>query len=117
MSGALRAALRSGGGPAHRAALAVLARQQAEAELRYRSRPLPPPGQGLNQPALLTFRRMRLAARGGGGGLPANGSSAHHQLLDAFRGRLQEASQKLGGVFVHYDSEQGVWMLKLDAWP
>ena len=64
----------------------------------------PPPGEGLNQPALLTFRRMALR------------QPADRRTVEAFRGRLLEAAARMGGVFVHYDPEQGVWLLKLDAW-
>ena len=69
-------------------------------------RVMPPPGQGLNQPALLTFRRMALRARSG----------SDWRAVEAFRGRLLEASARLGGVFVHYDPDEGVWMLKVDRW-
>lgn len=64
----------------------------------------PPPGEGLNQPALLTFRRMTLR------------QPADRRTVDAFRGRLLEAAARMGGVFVHYDPDEGVWMLKLDTW-
>lgn len=65
---------------------------------------LPPPGQGLNQPALLTFRRMALR------------QPADWRTVEAFRGRLIEASARLHGVFVHFDPEAGVWLMKLDSW-
>lgn len=38
------------------------------------------------------------------------------KLVAAFKKRLQEASERMGGVFVHYDPQEAVWMLKLDAW-
>lgn len=64
----------------------------------------PPRGEGLNQPALLTFRRMALR------------QPADRRTVDAFRGRLLEAAARMGGVFVHYDPDEGVWILKLDTW-
>lgn len=64
----------------------------------------PPPGEGLNQPALLTFRRMALR------------QPADRRTVDAFRGRLLEAAARMGGVFVHYDPDEGVWILKSDTW-
>ena len=33
-----------------------------------------------------------------------------------FRGRLLAAAARLGGVFVHYDPQEGVWLMKLDTW-
>lgn len=68
------------------------------------ARKLPPAGHGLNQPALLTFRRMAVK------------KPDDQKLVSAFRKRLQEASERMGGVFVHYDPKEAVWMLKLDAW-
>ncbi|KAL4457257.1 hypothetical protein ABPG75_012122 [Micractinium tetrahymenae] len=68
------------------------------------ARKLPPPGRGLNQPALLTFRRMAVK------------KPDDQKLVAAFKKRLQEASERMGGVFVHYDSKEAVWMMKLDAW-
>lgn len=68
------------------------------------TRALLPPGRGLNQPALLTFRRMVVK------------KPDDQKLVAAFRKRLQEASERMGGVFVHYDPREAVWMLKLDAW-
>lgn len=79
--------------------------QRTTAVLMSRRRTLPPPGQGLNQPALLTFRRMAVRQR------------HDRRTVDAFRGTLLETSARLGGVFVHYDADEGVWMLKLDRWP
>lgn len=67
-------------------------------------RMLPPPGQGLNQPALLTFRRMAVRR-------PDDKSS-----VEAFKSKLMEASTRMHGIFVHYDPLQGVWLLKLDSW-
>ncbi|PRW57893.1 type I polyketide synthase [Chlorella sorokiniana] len=64
----------------------------------------PPVGEGLNQPALLTFRRMALR------------QPADRRAVDAFRGRLFEAAARMGGLFVHYDPVDGVWLLKLDTW-
>ena len=64
-------------------------------------RALPPPGRGLNQPALLTFRRMAVRRSDGEATL---------------RARLVQASTRMGGVFVHYDAREGVWMLKVDRW-
>lgn len=65
---------------------------------------LPPPGQGLNKAALVTFRRM---------GVKAGADAA---AADALRAKLAEASARMGGVFVHYDPADGVWLVKLDAW-
>jgi hypothetical protein len=78
--------------------------QRTTAVLMSSRRALPPPGQGLNQPALLTFRRMAVRQR------------HDRRTVDAFRGTLLETSARLGGVFVHYDADEGVWMLKLDRW-
>ena len=65
---------------------------------------LPPPGKGLNKAALVTFRRMGAKA----GADPA--------AVDGLRAKLAEASARMGGVFVHYDPTDGVWLVKLDAW-
>lgn len=65
---------------------------------------LPPAGQGLNKAALVTFRRMAVK----------DGSDV--AAAEAFRAKLQEASARMGGVFVHYDPADGVWLVKLDAW-
>ena len=65
---------------------------------------LPQPGQGLNQPALLTFRRMMVR------------QPNDRRTVEAFRGKLLEASARMGGVFVHYDPDEGVWLMKLDSW-
>ena len=65
---------------------------------------LPPAGEGLNQPGLLTFRRMAVR------------NPNDRRGVEAFRGKLLEASARMNGVFVHYDPEQGVWLMKLDAW-
>ena len=65
---------------------------------------LPPAGEGLNQPGLLTFRRMAVR------------NPNDRRGVEAFRGRLLEASARMNGMFVHYDPEQGVWLMKLDAW-
>ena len=62
----------------------------------------PPHGSGLNQPAMLTFRRMTVRRPN------------DRREVEAFRGRLMEASLRLGGTFVHYDPEDGVWMVKVD---
>ena len=64
----------------------------------------PPPGSGLNQPALLTFRRMTVR------------SANDRRTVDAFRGKLMQASAHMNGVFVHYDPDEGVWLMKMDAW-
>ena len=64
----------------------------------------PPPGSGLNQPALLTFRRMTVR------------SVNDRRTVDAFRGKLMQASARMNGVFVHYDPDEGVWLMKMDAW-
>jgi acyl carrier protein len=63
----------------------------------------PPPGEGLNQPALLTLKKMH--ARGGRGG---RGEAA-------FRGRLLQACARAGATFVHWDPEEGVWMMKVEV--
>lgn len=68
------------------------------------ARCLPPPGHGLNQPALVTFRRMAVR------------QPSDKRIVDAFRKKLEEAATRMQGVFVHYDQDKGIWLLKLDAW-
>lgn len=34
--------------------------------------------------------------------------------VDAFRGKLLDAAARMGGVHVHYDPDEGVWILKVD---
>lgn len=63
----------------------------------------PPPGCGLNQPAIVTLRRMTMR------------DSSNRRAVDALRGRLAAAAARMGAVQVHYDAGEGVWMLKLDA--
>ena len=82
----------------------ALARQRQAHLLLSRARAMPPPGTGLNQPALLTFRRMAVRQKD------------DRRTVDAFRGKLAEASARLNGLFVHYDPDDGVWLLKLDSW-
>ena len=65
---------------------------------------LPPAGQGLNQAGLLTFRRMAVR------------NPYDRRGVEAFRGKLLQAATRMNGVFVHYDPDQGVWVMKLDVW-
>ena len=65
---------------------------------------LPAAGEGLNQPGLLTFRRMAVR------------NPNDRRGVEAFRSKLLEASARMNGVFVHFDPEQGVWLMKLDSW-
>ncbi len=62
----------------------------------------PLPGEGLNQPALLTFKRI----------FPK--TKATKASIMAFKGVLLQACSRMGSTFVHWDSEAGVWILKLD---
>ena len=62
----------------------------------------PLPGDGLNQPALLTFKRI----------FPK--TKASKASIMAFKGVLLQACSRMGSTFVHWDSEAGVWILKLD---
>jgi hypothetical protein len=61
----------------------------------------PPPGVGLNQPALLTLKKMQLRGQRSSG------------AVAAFRGRLLQACARVGATFVH--SDQGVWMTKVEV--
>ena len=65
---------------------------------------MPPPGSGLNQPALLTYRRMAVR------------QPDDKAAVEAVRAKLQKASERSGGVFVHFDPKEGIWMLKVDSW-
>ena len=63
------------------------------------------PGSGLNQPALLTMKKI----------FP-KGDGRHKGVVQAFRGVLLQAAQRMGATFVHWDPDQGVWILKVDSW-
>ncbi|KAK9829172.1 hypothetical protein WJX72_004291 [[Myrmecia] bisecta] len=62
---------------------------------------IPPIGQGLNGPAMLTFRRMHMKQKDA-------------KSLERFAAKLREHSARAGGVFVHYDADAGVWIMKVD---
>jgi hypothetical protein len=62
----------------------------------------PAVGAGLNQPALVTFRSVRVR------------DPNDRRLVDAFKGRLLQAAARLGATHVHYDPDGGVWIIKLD---
>lgn len=82
---------------------AIVAVERGRISLYGTRRPEKPPhGSGLNQPAMLTFRRMTVRRPN------------DRREVEAFRGRLMEASLRLGGTFVHYDPEDGVWMVKVE---
>ena len=34
--------------------------------------------------------------------------------ISKFSGKLKDHAANIGGVFVHYDSESGIWMMKVD---
>lgn len=63
----------------------------------------PPPGKGLNMPALLTFRRMHVKQRGDA------------TAVAKFKQRLIDHAAKIGAVFVHYEVETGIWNIKIDS--
>ena len=63
----------------------------------------PPPGEGLNNPAMLTFRRMIVKQKGDA------------KALAKFRQKLIDHAAKIGAVFVHYDAEIGTWMMKVES--
>lgn len=60
---------------------------------------LPPPGEGLNVPALLFFQ------------LNLRSQNAHD--LAAFQAKLEERGARNGGRFVHYDPRASVWIVKV----
>jgi acyl carrier protein/aryl carrier-like protein len=62
----------------------------------------PLPGEGLNQPALLTFKRI----------FPRTKSSKGSIM--AFKGVLLQACSRMGATFVHWDPDEGVWIAKTD---
>lgn len=68
------------------------------------SRRRPPPGEGLNVPAIVTLRRMRVR------------DPNDRRAVEAFRGRLLAAALRMGGTFVHYDPDEGIWMLKIESY-
>lgn len=68
------------------------------------TRVMPPPGAGLNQPAMLTLRHMAVKQP----------NDAH--VVAAFKRKLEEAAGRMGAIFVHYDPQEGVWLTKLDVW-
>lgn len=59
---------------------------------------------GLDRPALLTFRQIYPKQKLQG------------LALEGFTSRLDKKSTKMGGVFVHYDAEAGIWVMKTDVW-
>ena len=63
----------------------------------------PPPGEGLNTPAMLTFRRMIVKQKGDA------------KAVAKFRQKLIDHAAKIGAVFVHYEAETGIWMMKVDS--
>jgi Nucleoporin autopeptidase len=65
--------------------------------------PKPARGEGLNVPALLTFRRMVVKSRDDAG------------AVAAFRGKLEAHAAKIGAVFVHYKADSGTWVMKVDG--
>lgn len=69
----------------------------------YPSNPVSP-GAGLNQPALLTFKKI----------FPRGGKSSRTQRA-AFTAVLLRACVRIGATFVHYDEDEGVWIVKTDA--
>ena len=82
------------------------------------ARSLPPSGSGLNQPAMLTFRRMAVKQPGDA------------RVVAAFKRKLEEAAGHMGAIFVHYDpgrvcgssswmhgSDSAAVLWKPPAWP
>lgn len=63
----------------------------------------PPPGEGLNMPALLTFRRMVVKQK------------EDAKAVAKFKQRLVDHASKIGAVFVHYEVETGMWTMKVDS--
>jgi acyl carrier protein len=59
---------------------------------------------GLDRPALLTFRQIYPKQKLQG------------LALEGFTSRLGKMSVKMGGLFVHYDAETGIWVMKTDVW-
>lgn len=59
---------------------------------------------GLDRPALLTFRQIYPKQKLQG------------LALEGFTSRLDKMSTNMGGVFVHYDAEAGIWVMKTDVW-
>jgi uncharacterized protein YjbI with pentapeptide repeats len=57
------------------------------------------PEEGINQPALLAFKNMRNAKL----------------RAAAFQGMLLNAAARMGATFVHWDPEEGVWMIAVDG--
>ena len=64
--------------------------------------PKPPPGQGLNVPAMLSFHRMVVKQRD------------NVKAVAKFRQKLVDHAAKIGAVFVHYDADTGTWIMKVD---
>ena len=62
----------------------------------------PLPGSGLNQPALLTFKRI----------FPRSKTSKGSIM--AFKGVLLQACSRMGATFVHWDPDEGVWIAKVE---
>ena len=61
----------------------------------------PAPGSGLNKPALLTFKRMHVKQKDA-------------KSIGRFKAKLADHAARLGGVFVHYDADAGIWIVKVD---
>jgi acyl carrier protein len=62
----------------------------------------PRPGGGLNQPALLTFKRIFPRVK------------ASKCAVTAFKGVLLQACSRMGATFVHWDPDEGVWIAKVE---
>lgn len=54
---------------------------------------------GLNRPALVTFKKVR----------------ARDQSKENMRGILYRAAARMGATFVHWDPDQGIWIIKMDG--
>ena len=60
-------------------------------------------GQGLNRPALLSFKKV----------FP-RGKKTKYSLI-AFKSVLLQACSRMGATFVHWDPDEGVWIAKVDG--
>lgn len=70
----------------------------------YAGAKMPDIGRGLNQPALMTLKKIFPSKR-----------MVKIQKSMAFRGLLLQACVRMGATFVHYDADEGVWVLKVDG--
>ncbi|KAF6000568.1 hypothetical protein F1559_002024 [Cyanidiococcus yangmingshanensis] len=69
---------------------------------------LPPPGQGLNRPALLRFEQVfRMDKRTGK-------PTTDPEAIERFVQRLREYAEQQGARFVSYDADTGTWELIVD---